>query len=342
MPHAPFRIALIGAGGMAGGYRKIFGQLPGAEWRLAVDVSDETLAECSRLGAQRVSTSFEEALKDDIDVVVISTPNHLHEPQSIAALNAGKHVLCEKPITNTLEGADNILRAEKSARGKFGMYMSSYTQPAFWDIKKMIDGGALGKIQSVRARDAHTGGLSARKEAWRGSREKTGGGCFIQLSVHSINLMHWWLGAKIEEVRAFSANQYCENIGGDDVTTATVRYSDGILGVFESGWASSGAAREIYGSRGYIRMQHDIEVWLDAPWQGAVLDYTTPEKPQRFAYPPFDLADTSNPHNQHVMFLNAIRENKPPHMSAAQGRHDLAVVLAAYRSAESGKSEKAG
>src|SRR5689334_11849496 len=120
MSDSPIRIALSGAGGMAGGYRRSLSQLPGAVWQLAVDVSDAELEACKQLGAKRVSKDFAEALKDDIDLVLISTPNHLHEPQAVAALNAGKHVMTEKPITNTLDGADNILKAEKSSGRKFG------------------------------------------------------------------------------------------------------------------------------------------------------------------------------------------------------------------------------
>ena len=335
------RVALIGAGGMAGLYRKLFAKLPGAEWALAVDVLDQNLDACKALGVKHVSKNFEDALKDDVDLLCISTPNHLHEPQAVAGLDAGKHVLLEKPITNTLDGADRLLVAAKKARGVFGMLMTSYTNPVVWDIRRLIESGALGKIQSIRARDAHTGGLAAKPEAWRGSKEKTGGGSFVQLSIHSINLVQWWLDAKIDEVRAFSARQYCENIGGDDITMASVRFENGVLGVFESGWASAGRSREIYGTRGQIRMQRGmVEVCLEEPWGGEVLKYTKKGEPQEFEEGAPALDDPTNPYNQHVMFVNALREGKPPHMSGEKGRHDLAVTVAAYRSAETGKAEK--
>jgi len=336
-----FRVALIGAGGMAGLYRKLFAHLPGTEWALAVDVLDTNLDACKALGVRRVSKNFEDALKDDVDLLCISTPNHLHEEQAVAGLNAGKHVLLEKPITHTLDGADRLLAVAKKARGTFGMLMTAYTNPVMWDIRRLVESGALGKIQSIRARDAHTGGLTAKPEAWRGSKEKTGGGSFVQLSIHSINLMQWWLDARIEEVRAFSARQYCENIGGDDITVASVRFQNGVLGIFESGWASGGPSREIHGTRGYVRMGRSVlEVCLDEPWSGEVLKYTEKGQPQQIKESSAALDDVANPYNQHVMFLNNLRAGKPPHMSGEKGRQDLAVTVAAYRAAESGRVER--
>ena len=290
---------------------------------------------------RRPSSDFADALAPDIDLIDISTPNHLHERQAVAALNAGKHVLIEKPIANTLTAANNILAAADASKGVFGMYMSSYTQPMMWEIKRMLDAGALGKIQSIRARDAHTGGLAAKKTAWRGSREMTGGGSFTQLSIHAINLMQWWIG-NIVEVRAFSANQHCPNIGGDDVTVAAVAFSGGEQGSFESGWASGGGGRrEIFGTRGRLRLERGaLEVFLDEPYSGELVNYTTPKAAANFALPNAGLRDADNPYNQHRMFIDGLRSGKPPHMNGERGRQDLAVVTAAYESAQSSASKR--
>lgn len=332
------RVAMVGTGGMARTYRECYAKLPGVQWALAVDVNDTELENCVKLGAKRTSKTFSDALAPDIDIIDISTPNHLHEEQAGAALQAGKHVLLQKPMSNTLAGADSIVAASRGAKGRLGMYMSSYTQPLIWEIKQLVASGVLGKIQSVRARDAHRGGLSAKKEAWRGSLEKTGGGCFIQLSIHAINMVQWWLDAKIIEASAFSANQHCPNIGGDDVTNAITKFDNGIYGVFESGYASVGGSREIFGSRGTLRLsgESEMELTLDQPWEGKLIRYTTPETPAKFTGAHFALNDTGNPYNQHRMFIEALQNGKPPHMSGEQGRQDLAVVMAVYESAKSG------
>lgn len=338
------RVALAGAGGMAKNYRKTYTTLTGVEFTLAVDVDPEQLEACREMGVKRTSSDFSAALAPDIDMVDISTPNYLHEEQSIAALGAGKHVLLQKPMANSLESADRILAASRTARGVLGMYMSSYTNPLVWEIKKIIDTGLLGKIQSIRARDAHRGGLNAQpgERNWRGSRDMTGGGSFVQLAIHAINLMQWWLSSRIVEVFAYSGNQYCPNIGGDDVTVAAVKFGSGIFGLFDSGYASEGMSREIYGTDGTVRLvrgDSELELILKRPYTGKWINYEKPERRQLFAAPAARFDDTDNPFNQQRMFLEAVRNGGKPHMSGEAGRQDLAVVMAAYSSAESRKPE---
>src|SRR5689334_6910334 len=102
----PLRVALIGCGGMAKRYRRVYTQLDGVQWIAAVDPNPEVLAACRDEGAVRCSSDLSDALAGDIDAVVISTPNHLHAEQAVAALQAGKHVLLQKPIANTVQAAD--------------------------------------------------------------------------------------------------------------------------------------------------------------------------------------------------------------------------------------------
>jgi predicted dehydrogenase len=340
------RVAVVGAGGMARNYRRVYASLPGVQWALAMDVNETVLEDCRREGAGRVSSLFEDALADDIDMVDISTPNHLHEQQAVAALKAGKHVLLQKPMAHTLEAADNIVRAAKESKGVLGMYMSSFTNPLVWEIRKLVQSGALGQIQSIRARDAHRGGLRNRRDPatnWRGSRELTGGGCFTLLSVHAINLMQWWLGARITEAMAFSDNQYCPNVGGDDVTTGVVRFDSNVYGIFDSGYASEGGSREVYGTKGHFRLaggENELELKLDEPYSSELIHYSTPGKTIKIPVSGRALGDAENPLNQQRMFIDRVKEGKPPHVTAEQGRQDVAVVMAVYESAEKGARVK--
>jgi predicted dehydrogenase len=341
-------VALVGAGGMAKNYRKAYTTIPGVEFTVAVDVDPAQLEACKALGVKRTGSEFEMALSPEIDVVDVSTPNHLHEEQAIAALKAGKHVLLQKPIANSLESADRILAAAKKSKGVLGMYMSSYSMPIMWEIKRMYDGGHLGKIQSVRARDSHRGGLRAKPgddRNWRGNKEMVGGGAMVQLSIHPINLTQWWLGSDIVEVAAFSDNRQCPNIGGDDVTVAVAKYANGVYGTFDCGYASEGVTREMYGTKGYARlwrrnMEFELELQLDEAYSSAMIKYTTPGQIVNLTFAPAKLDDTNQAGNQQRMFIEAIREGRKPHMPGEIGRRDLGIVYAAYRSAESGRIEK--
>jgi predicted dehydrogenase len=337
------KVALVGCGGMARSYRQVYTRLEDVQWAVAVDPNEAELAACSELGAKRTSTRFEDALANDVDIVEVATPNHLHEQQAIAALRAGKHVLLQKPMANSLEAADRILAAARESGKTLGMYMSSYAEPVVWEVKRLLEHKALGEIQSIRARDAHRGGLRAKPGShnWRGSKDLTGGGSFIQLSVHAINLVQWWLGSRIEQVAAFCDNRLSPNIGGDDVTAAAVRFADGVYGTFDSGYASDGGAREIYGTRGSVRISHrELELRLDAAYTGErlAIHYDSPGKLMRIPVHGPPLSDAGNPTNPQRMFVEAIRHNRRPLMTGEDGRQDLAVVMAAYESARTGKA----
>jgi predicted dehydrogenase len=304
-------------------------------------------AACLAEGAGRASADIADALAKDVDAVVISTPNHLHAEQAIAALQAGKHVLLQKPIANTVEAADAIVNAAADAQRRFGttaaMYMSNYEEPAVWAVKAILDAGRLGTIQSIRARDAHRGGLRMTSAGWRGSRELTGGGSFVQLSIHSINLLCWWLGQPITRVTGFSTNRLCHGVGGDDATTAAVEFDDGTLGMFDSGYASDGVYRELYGTRGWIRFMQDatnnrrIELRLDEPFELPGVMRYEPDAVKTVMLPRPVLEDVANPYNQNRMFIDRLRSGQPPLMPVAVGRDDLAVVAAVYSSASQGR-----
>jgi predicted dehydrogenase len=332
---------------MAGHYRSVYAKLPGVQWVLAVDPNDKELAACRALGVRRTSSNFADALADDIDMVDVSTPNHLHEEQAVAALMAGKHVLLQKPMANTLEAADRIVAAAAKSRGRLGMYMSSYNNPLAWEVKRLVDGGFLGKIQSVRTRDAHRGGLRAKPSAenWRGDRQRTGGGSFVQLSIHGMNLVQWWLNAPITEIFGYNANQYCPNIGGDDVTTAVGKLEGGIFGLFDSGWASDGMSREVYGTKGRVNLRDDdrfLDMVLDDPYQSELIDARVAGKMVTIARPAetdgFD--NVNNPLNQQRMFIERVSAGQAPLNGGDIGRRDLAVVMAAYESARLGRPVK--
>jgi predicted dehydrogenase len=331
-------VAVVGAVGMAKNYRKVYSALNGVEWTVAVDLNADQLEQCRDEGVKRTSENFVEALDMDIDLIDISTPNHLHEEQAVAALVAGKHVLMQKPIANTLAAADRILLAAATSRGILGMYMYSYANPINWEIKRLIDGGYFGKIQSVRARDSHRGGMRhPAAPSWRSNKSQTGGGSFIQLSAHAINLMQWWLSSPIVEVSAYSGNQYCPNIQGDDVTVCIAKFESGIFGTFDSGYASEGMSREIFGTEGFFRLHEremEIEINMDRPYQSPWIDYDTPGKLKRFSTPPRILDDAASPINPQRMFIEAIQTGNKPHMTGEAGWQDLAVVVAAYESAE--------
>ncbi|MCL2647979.1 MAG: Gfo/Idh/MocA family oxidoreductase [Phycisphaerales bacterium] len=347
------RVALVGACGVASAYRQGYARIPNVQWKVAVDVDGEKVKKCLAEGCQRVSTKFEDALADDVDVVDVWTPNHLHEEQAVRALEAGKHVLLQKPITNTLAGADRIVATARRMNKTAGMYMTLYNNPLLWELKEMIQQGLFGEIQNTRARNAYPFQRhnTLGPENWRSDQAKVGGGCFIQLSIHSINLLQWLVGRRVTEVMGYAANQYSQGmVGGEDVAIACVKYGNdnkSPMGIFDASYAADDVSLEIYGTRGFFKLERNGEITLslgknpyqaDKPFSFPMMNNMASGEPVRFRRAEPHDSDVSRPCNQHRMFFTAIQEGRPPHVTAEDGRHDLAVCMAVYESSRIGRA----
>ncbi len=342
----PLGIALLGCGGVAAQYRANYAHITGTVFRLAVDMTPEIAEQTAReCGAERWSTDWRDALTDDIHIVDISTPNHLHAEQAVACLNAGKHIILQKPMAPTIAECKTIVETAHATGYTAGVYISDLEDAAIWDMRELVQAGYIGKVTGIRARYAHRGGLSAKPSPtyWRGSAEKTGGGSFIQLSIHHINLLHWVLEDRIESVMAYSTNLACPNIGGDDTTAAVCVFEkSGILGVLESAWNADGNAIQIYGTEGHVSQLGgqggSLEVQTNRPFAGKIVE-TTDTKitriPSQDAW--HNQSRAENPLNQHIAFVEAVRDAGPIMVSAEVGMYDVAVCKAVYTSAVEGR-----
>ncbi len=340
MPEKLLGVALIGCGGMASHYRAVYAHREGIAFRLAVDVdADVAQRVATELGVARWSTDWHEALKDDIDIVDISTPNHLHEEQAVALLSAGKHVILQKPLAPSLSACQKIVAATEVRGGTAGVYISDLEDPAVWDLRELIRQGYFGRITGVRARYAHRGGLTAAPSAWRGSSEKTGGGSFIQLAIHHINLATWLLGEDIVSVVGSGKNLMCENIGGDDTAACVAEFAGGAIGVFESAWNAEGTCFQLYGSEGSATIFGTegarIEGRVSRPFVGHTLRTDSEGRFSREAVT--IVRDGTEAFNQHLAFVAAIRRGEAPEVSATVGTRDVAVCKAVLRSSETGR-----
>lgn len=332
-------ICLVGCGGMAATYRHKYTQIPGARLVLLIDIDEQTAKNAAReLEVERCSTRFEDALADDIHIVDISTPNHLHAEQAEAALRAGKHILLQKPIAPNVKEALAIVAAARASGKQAGMFMSLLDNPVYHDMKQIIQLGLLGKITAVHSRGAHNGGLSLTSDSWRKSLDKTGGGSFIQLESHHINLLQWMLESPIIRVASFSKNVMCPDLEGDDTTAAICEYANGVAGTLESSYCSENSwLISVYGSQGFIHVTNDfrLELKLNQPFAGTTIIYDQPDRVKTLAYD-FDyntLKNSDNIYDQHAAFVKAIKGGSPVPVTVESGLQDLKVVKAVYKSA---------
>lgn len=337
------KIAMIGCAGIGRRYCYRYTRIEGAELAMVVDTNAAVAEEMAKeLGGIAWSTDYRDALRADIDIIDISTPNFLHAEQTVAAIEANKHVLIQKPLAQSLEDAQKIADAVKHTDKAVGMNMSMFNSITAHHLRQMIADDALGVISTIHARNAHRGGLTMPAGTWRGDVNKCGGGSFIQLAIHDIDLIQWLLGSKIDQVSAFSHNLHCPNIGGDDATCMICHFDNGVLGTIESSYCSERNELCIYGTKGYaIYVEGEyLELQLDNELHLEGLDYTTPGQTVRFPCVGLtELYQMPNELDQAVVFVKAVLDGKPAPVSVETGLYDLRVVKAVYRSAQSGKTE---
>lgn len=300
----PLRIAMIGTGFMGRMHSQAwntaprFFELPFAP-QLALLVgrrSDVTADAAARWGWSDHSLDWREAVeRDDIDAIDICTPGDTHEEIALAALAAGKHVLCEKPLANTVAEAERMTAAglEASERdGVVSMCGFSYRRtPALALARQLIADGRIGEIRHVRAQYLQDW-LSDpdSPHTWRLDRERAGSGALGDIGAHSIDTAQWLAGQRISAVSATlrtfvdsrPRRSSVEGLGGsaadasdrlpvtvDDAAAFTARFDGGALGVFEATRMATGRRNanriEINGDRGSIAFDfermNELEVY---------------------------------------------------------------------------------
>lgn len=205
------------------------------------------------------TTDMAEAINDaDTDVVVIGLPNNLHEEAVRLAAQAGKAVLCTKPLGRTAAEAKRMLETVEKA-GVFGGYLEDlvYT-PKTLKALKSTQNGALGKVLWARSRETHSGPHSD----WFWDKEQSGGGAIIDLGCHCIEISRNFIGKDVRPLEVMCwADTQVHPIDAEDSAVGLVRYASGAVAQFEVSWTFRGGMDlrdEVSGTEGTIWQNH----WL--------------------------------------------------------------------------------
>lgn len=212
----------------------------------------------------RWSTDMEKAIKDpETDVVVIGLPNNLHQEAALIAADAGKAVLCTKPLGRNAAEAKAMLRAVERA-GVFNGYLEdlAYTPKTLKSIES-IKNGALGKVLWTRSRETHPGPHSD----WFWDPEQSGGGVIIDMGCHCIEIGRNFVGKDIKPVEVMCwADTQVHPIEAEDHAIGLVRYENGAIGQFEVSWTFRGGMDvrdEISGTDGTIWLDHFLRTGFE-------------------------------------------------------------------------------
>ncbi len=275
-------IACIGTGGRCRGLMKSLAGIKNVRLAGVCDVWDHALAEGKKIADPKAHTSknFNDLLKrKDIDAVLIGSPDHWHVAMAVAAIEAGKHVYVEKPLTHSIEEGEVILKAMKGKRLAVQVGTQQRSMTHLIEAKKIIDGGKIGKVLKVRMswnRNADRGGRfkekvdprsvdwaaflgSARKQEFDPYRMRQwrwfwdfGGGLFTDLMVHWGDVAHWFLGLDTPE-KAVSVGThfaYKDVWETPDTVQTLLTYKGGLQVHFEGTFsnARAGAMIEFMGT----------------------------------------------------------------------------------------------
>lgn len=322
---------------------------------VADSVPDRAQRFASEYGAEPYTDYRQLLARRDIDVVNICLPSGMHAAVAIEAFAAGKHVVVEKPFDITLEAMDRCLEAQRRAGRKLAVIFQNRFLPAVQVVKEAAASGQFGRLTYATAEVPWWRSQGYYDSGdWRGTWALDGGGCLMNQGIHTIDLMQWIMGPVVE-VQAYTATLAHERIEVEDVAVAAVRFANGALGTIAGTTAlypGLSTRLTVGGQRGSAVVEGSRLAWFhvqkegeEADAYGGVRDGNQAEAAlaaYRAAAPAVAGVDPRVPGGEgHVWqlldMIQAIREDREPAVNGEEGRRAVAVILAIYESARTGR-----
>jgi len=213
-----------------------------------------------------ITADYSQALEDDrVDAVILATPHSLHESQIAAAVAAGKHVFCEKPLALNRESAERSVARCREARLVLGIGHERRFEPPMAEVLQMARDGDLGTILQIESNFSHDRFVNLDKNNWRLSASEAPAGGMTATGIHIFDLATAMLGPA-DSVKVI-CEQLASPIATGDATTAMVRYRNGAIVVVTSLLATPFISRfAIFGSKGWIEIRDKAHVESPEGW----------------------------------------------------------------------------
>jgi len=345
------QFAVIGAGFIGAVHARVLTELADVAELVAVVDTDlakaETLA--GRFGVPVASTDLADALRGDaVDAVSLCTPSGLHADGAVAALESGKHVVIEKPLDVTLSAADRIIDAEKRSGKTVAVIFQHRFDASTEKVLRAVRDGHLGTVTSAIASHAWWRGQTYYDSgAWRGTRAIDGGGALMNQTVHTINLMTTIVGTPVE-VFAYTACLAHDRIEVEDTAVTVVKFASGALGIIHgttAAYPGLDASLRVFGTKGSAVISDDELTFIhENPGEATEITMSDMtglnQVTDEFRLAPADRTMGLAHRRQLADFIDAITTGRAPRVGTAEARTSLAVVLALYESAASGRPVK--
>ncbi|MFW9873684.1 MAG: Gfo/Idh/MocA family protein [Candidatus Thorarchaeota archaeon] len=300
------------------------------------DTNHKVAREMANKFSTQTYKQYEQVLEEEkASIVLISTPHFLHKDQAVAAANAGKHILIEKPMANNLEEAKEIISACHENNVLFSVNYSFRYLPKIKKAKELVDKGALGKITGIQILGHQykdpgywKGARSNSPDDWRANKEKSGGGLLIMTTCHAIDYVYFITGLKATQVYS-EYDTLNSSAEVEDILSVTFRMDNGAIGTHSASSIMRGTEQieeRIWGTKGTLIIKSNtIEYYSTRPIDG--------NKPGKM-YKIKKFKNVSWTREWVIDFANALKNRKKPLISATEGWNNLAFIRAAYRSME--------
>jgi predicted dehydrogenase len=336
------KAAVIGTGGIARAHIEAYKTFPSrCKITRMVDIAPGKAAEAAAKAGLDAAGSerFEDAVNDpEVDLVDICTPPFEHAKITCAALNAGKHVIVEKPMAASLEECDAMLEAAKRSGRVFSPVAQNRFRASVARLKKMLESGAAGRVCHAQADSFWWRDKSYYDIWWRGTWEKENGGCTLNHAVHHIDMLIWMLGMP-EGVTALLRNAAHDNSEVEDLSISALEYA-------ESAVCSPGAAAQITASAVHHGEEQQIifqceKARISMPWKvyastgrpgGSPEENRPLEEKLSRAYAAIPEPVYEGHRGQIDDVLTAIETGREPLVGGIDGRNTVELITAIYKS----------
>lgn len=305
---------------------------------------DINLARAEELARQyggKAFASYEELLADPaIEAVSVCAANHAHAEITIAALKAGKHVLCEKPMAVTLAECEAMVAAAKESGRYLMIGQNQRLAKAHSKAKELIEQGAIGKVLTFRTIFGHGGpetwSVDPGKNVWFFDKTKAAMGAMADLGIHKTDMIQYVLGSKIVKTQAVLTTLDKRDatgglIGVDDNAICIYQMENGVIGTMTASWtyyAAEDNTTVIYGTKGELRLYDDPKYSVQQiNADGTRIDYQIDQ---------IQTNDNQTASGIIDLFAQCLVENKEPEISGENVLHAMKAVFASIESSAKG------
>lgn len=344
------RFALVGCGVIGPTHAEAINSLPDAELVAVCDIIPERAQKLAGKYGVTAYTSLDEMLeREKLDVVNICTPSGTHGEYACKVMLTGRHVIVEKPVEITLAAIDEMLRVQRETGVKLAVISQHRFDPASQQVHALVEEKAFGRlvmgnatIPWWRSQEYYDSGT------WRGTWRLDGGGVLMNQSIHSIDLLQWFMGP-VKSIFAYT-DTLAHRMETEDVAVAVLRFASGALGTIA---ATTGAYPgvttriEVFGDKGSAIIENDDLGYLHLARDDkeVVSDYgankkaTTSKEADKSGATAQDPAAVS--YEGHALqiadMIRAIRENGTPLVDGYAARRPVEIILGIYESARTQK-----